>query len=107
MIFDVIHHLHALAGDVGTVLAAPSPGAGTAPDPGAGTAPPGAAKIITILKWAKWLFTAAAVLAALGIAGKMAIAHRRGDDTNVAHLGVWLAACVLAGIAPSIVDALI
>jgi hypothetical protein len=78
-----------------------------APDPGNGVAPPGADKIVTILQWGKWLFTAAAVAGGLVIAGKMVISHRRGDDTNVAHLGMWLAACVLAGVAPHVVDALI
>ncbi len=100
MIIEIVQHLHTLAGDVGYVLAA-------APDPGSGVAPPGADKVLIVLRWAKWLFTAAAVIGALIIAGKMVVAHRRGDDTNVSHLGVWLGACVLAGVAPSIVDALI
>ena len=76
-----------------------------APDPG-NVAPPGADKILTILGWAKWLVTAVAVGGALFIGAKMAIAHRRGDDTNMSALGWWLAGCVLLGVAPQVVDAL-
>ena len=99
MIIEVTLNLHALVGHVADVVAA-------APDPGGGLQPPGADKVVKILQWLKWLFTAAAVAGGLAIAAKMVIAHRRGDDTNVAHLGVWLGACVLAGVAPHVVDAL-
>jgi len=99
MIIEVAQGLHALAMNVGDVLAA-------APDPGSGVAPPGSDKILIVLQWLKWLFTAAAVAGGLFIAAKMVMAHRRGDDTNVSHLGVWLGACVLAGVAPHIVNAL-
>jgi len=96
MIIEVAQGLHTLAVNVGDVLAA-------APDPGSGVAPPGSDKILKILQW---LITAAAVAGGLFIAAKMVMAHRRGDDTNVSHLGVWLGACVLAGVAPHIVNAL-
>jgi hypothetical protein len=77
-----------------------------APDPGPGTAPPGSAQILKVLSWAKWLVTAAAVAGAMFIAAKMAISHRRGDDTNMSALGWWLAGCILLGVAPQLVDAL-
>lgn len=92
--------LPVVVGGIGDVLAA-------VPNPGDGVAPPGADKIVTILQWGKWLFSAGAVGGGLIIATKMVIAHRRGDDTNVAQLGFWLAACVLGGVGPHIVDALI
>jgi hypothetical protein len=77
-----------------------------APNPGGGTAPPGSDKILTVLGWVKWLVTAVAVGGALFIGAKMAMAHRRGDDTNMAALGWWLAGCVLLGVAPQLVDVL-
>jgi hypothetical protein len=80
--------------------------AAKAPDPGTGVAPPGAEKILTVLSWAKWLVTAAAVAGAMFIGAKMAVAHRRGDDTNTSALGWWLAGCVLLGVGPQLVDAL-
>jgi hypothetical protein len=96
MILEVTQHAWGTAFDV---LAA-------APNPGGGTAPPGSDKIVTILQWAKWIFTAVAVGGALITGGRMVIAHRRGDDTNVSSLGFLLAGCVLAGAAPHLVDAL-
>ncbi|OJF14558.1 hypothetical protein BG844_09115 [Couchioplanes caeruleus subsp. caeruleus] len=84
---------------LGGVLAA-------APDPGDGTAPPGSEKIVTILEWGKWIFTAAAVLGGLIIAGRMILAHQRGDDAQMGKLGIFLAACVLAGVIPNVIDAL-
>jgi hypothetical protein len=78
------------------------------PDPGSGELPPHTAdKILTLLKWAKGLVTAAAVGGGLFIGGRMVLAHRRGDDTNVGALGFWLGACVLIGAAPWIVSALV
>jgi hypothetical protein len=70
-------------------------------------APPGADKINILLAWVKWLFTAAAVAGGMFIGVKMVLAHRRGDDTNVASLGYWLGGCVLAGAAPHLVTALL
>jgi hypothetical protein len=78
-----------------------------APDPGNGQAPPGSEKIITILQWGKWLFTAAAVVGGLIIAGKMIMSHQRGDDAQVGKLGIFLGACVFAGVVPNLVDALV
>lgn len=103
MIHELAHHMFALAlstGDtLGHLLAAP--------DPGNGEAPPGSEKIITILKWGKWLFTAAAVVGGLIIAGKMIMSHQRGDDAQVGKLGIFLGACVFAGVVPNLVDALV
>lgn len=102
MIVESLLHLHTVGDDVlAGILAAPG-----APNPGDGVAPPGAGNIIKVLQWLKWLVTAAAVAGGLFIAGKMVLAHRRGDDTALSHLGIWLGACVLMGVAPQIVDAL-
>lgn len=63
--------------------------------------------MLTILQWIAYLASAACVAGILFCAARMAIAHRRGDDTNVAQLGWVLAACVLIGAASGIVGALI
>jgi hypothetical protein len=77
-----------------------------APNPGQGVAPPGSDKILVILQWGKWIWTALAVGGGLLIAGQMIMAHRRGDDAQMGKLGIFLAACVLAGVIPNVVDAL-
>ena len=78
------------------------------PDPGGGEAPPGVGdKILTILKWIAYLATAACVGGVLYTAAKMALAHRRGDDTNISQLGWVFAACMLIGSASAVVSALI
>ena len=103
MIHEFAHELATLtsiSGDtISQVLAA-------APDPGEGVAPPGSEKILTILQWAKWIFTAMAVLGGIYIAGQMVLAHRRGDDAQVGKLGLFLGACVFAGVVPNVVDLL-
>lgn len=63
--------------------------------------------VLEILQWVAWLATAACVGGLLYSAAKMALAHRRGDDTNVAQLGWVFAACLLIGSASTIVGALI
>ncbi|MGC4808648.1 hypothetical protein [Micromonospora sp. DT233] len=84
--------------------AAPTP----VPNPGSGEAPPGVGvKILTVLRWVAYLATTACVGGVLYTAAKMAISHRRGDDTNVSQLGWVFAACVLIGSASSLVSALI
>lgn len=95
---------HALA-----AAPAPDPSGGPAvPNPGGGVAPPGVAdKVLTILQWIAYLATAACVAGLLYSAGKMALAHRRGDDTNISQLGWVFAACLLIGSASAIVSALI
>lgn len=78
------------------------------PDPGGGVAPPGVAdKVLTILQWIAYLATAACVGGLLYTAAKMALAHRRGDDTNISQLGWVFAACLLIGSASAVVSALI
>jgi hypothetical protein len=99
-----------LAHDVFTLAVSTGHGMGRilaqAPDPGNGVAPPGSDKILTILQWGKWIWTAAAVAGGLIIAGQMILAHRRGDDAQMGRLGIFLGACVLAGVIPNVVDAL-
>jgi hypothetical protein len=91
------------------VMAAPTPDPGGAvPDPGTGEAPPGVAdKVLTILKWIAYLATTACVGGIIYAGGRMAIAYRRGDDTNVSQLGWVLAGSILIGSASGIVGALI
>ncbi|MEV0216523.1 hypothetical protein [Micromonospora sp. NPDC050695] len=104
-LIDYMDHVqHLLAGMAPEPSSAP-PGL---QDPGVGEAPPGVGdKVLTILKWVAYLATAACVGGVLYSAGKMALAHRRGDDTNVSQLGWVFAACILIGSAFSIVSALI
>jgi hypothetical protein len=103
MIHELAHDMLSLALSTGDTLTHVL----AAPDPGNGEAPPGSEKIITILKWGKWLFTAAAVIGGLIIAVKMVLSHQRGDDAQVGRLGIFLAACVFAGVVPNLVDALV
>lgn len=79
------------------------------PNPGGGVAPPGVVgdRILTLLQWVAWLATAACVGGVLYTAAKMALAHRRGDDTNLSQLGWVFAACILIGSASTVVGALI
>jgi hypothetical protein len=100
MLIDQIPQLMAHVSAVVEVFAAPDPGSGEAP-PGVG------GKILTILRWVAYLASAACVAGILITAGRMAIAHRRGDDSNVSQLGWVLGACVLIGAASGIVGALI
>jgi hypothetical protein len=71
--------------------------------------PPGEVgeKVLLLLKWVAGLATAACVGGLLYAGGKMAIAHRRGDETNIAQLGWVLFACLLIGSASAIVAALL
>jgi hypothetical protein len=79
------------------------------PDPGNGVPPSKeiSEKILMLLQWVAYFATAACVAGILVTAARMAIAHRRGDDTNVAALGWVLGACVLIGAASGIVSALV
>lgn len=36
----------------------------------------------------------------------MILAHQPGDDAQMGKLGIFLAACVLAGVIPNVIDAL-
>ena len=98
-------HLDGLTAHLPVFTADPSP---AVPNPGSGEAPPGVGgKVLTILKWIAYLASAACVAGLVLTAGRMAIAHRRGDDTNVSQLGWVLGACVLIGSASGIVGALL
>jgi hypothetical protein len=82
---------------------------GEPPNPGQGELPPGqvGAKVLLILRWVAGFATAACVGGVLYVAGKMAISHRRGDETNIAQLGWVFFGCVLIGSAAAIVTALL
>lgn len=99
---EVVTYLgHATIHASGEVLAA-------VPNPGSGEAPAFAeSKVLTILKWIAWFASAACVAGILVVGAKMAISHRRGDDTNVAQLGWVLAGVILIGSASGIVGTLI
>lgn len=90
---DTVQHLQAL-------LAGPTPLGIEAP-------PEIKAEVLKILKWIAWLASAACVGGLIITAARMALNHRRGDDTNVAQLGWVLAACILIGSASSIVAVLL
>lgn len=92
-----------------TLVSEPTPGPGTVPDPGGGEMPPGVIgeRVLLILKWVAAGATACCVGGVLYIAGKMAIAHRRGDEIELASLGRVLFACLLISSATAIVTALI
>ncbi|MEV0005860.1 hypothetical protein AB0H28_26745 [Micromonospora sp. NPDC050980] len=102
-LLDYVDQLHRI------IDAAPDPSGGPVPNPGSGEAPPGVIgnRVLTILKWIAYLAVAACVGGLLYTAGKMALAHRRGDDTNVSQLGWVFAACLLIGSASAVVSALI
>ena len=101
LIAYVDHLQHLLA-------AAPDPTNAPVPDPGGGEAPPKVGtKILTLLRWIAYLATAACVGGVLYTAAKMALSHRRGDDTNLSQLGWVFAACILIGSASAVVSALI
>lgn len=89
-------------------LAQPTPAPGV-PDPGGGQMPPGeiGEKVLLILKWVAALAVAACVGGVLYVAGRMAIAHRRGDEMNIAQLGWVLFSCLLIGSAAALVTALL
>lgn len=78
------------------------------PDPGSGQAPPGFEKIELLLKWVAWIVFAMCVMGILIVSGRMAIMHQRGQGgEHAAGLGWVMGACVLAGVASSLVGLLI
>jgi len=78
------------------------------PDPGQGTAPPGSGGLLTILGWGAWCVFAVIVGGVLMVAGRMAMAHRRGEGVEVSGgLVLTLAAAVIAGSAAAIVGAVL
>ncbi|MEV4773068.1 hypothetical protein [Micromonospora humida] len=105
----LIEHLDHLRTHLDHLIAlAPEPTNAPVPDPGGGAPPPGVGdKILTVLKWVAYLATTACVGGVLYTAAKMAISHRRGDDSNISQLGWVFAACMLIGSASAVVSALI
>lgn len=103
---SLVEHTNAVMAWADPLLAPADPS--NVPNPSI-QAPPGTIgdKINTMLGWVRYLATAAAVAGILMTAGIMALAHRRGDDSQVSRLGWVLAACVLIGGAPWLVGALI
>jgi hypothetical protein len=78
------------------------------PDPGQGAEPPGAAGLLTILGWAAWVVFALCVAGVLIVAGKMVIAHRRGEGAEASGgLALVLAGTILAGSAAALVGAVL
>jgi hypothetical protein len=78
------------------------------PNPGQGTPPPGSGGLLTILGWIAWCVFAAIVAGVLMVAGRMAMAHRRGEGIEVSGgLVLTLAAAVIAGSASLIVGAVL
>jgi hypothetical protein len=78
------------------------------PDPGQGTAPPGSAGLLTILGWAAWVVFALCVAGVFIVAGKLVLAHRRGEGAEaVGGLVMVLGGTILAGAASAIVGAVL
>jgi hypothetical protein len=78
------------------------------PNPGQGTAPPGSQGLLTILGWAAWCVFGVIVAGLLIVAGRMALAHRRGEGAEVSGgIVLVLAAAVIAGSASAIVGAVL
>jgi len=71
--------------------------------------PPGgiADDVGNLLSWVMWLAVTACVAGIIITAARMAIAHRRGGDSDVAQLGWVLGACILIGSAAFIVNAIV
>ena len=85
----------------------PKPGQYNGPAVGTG-APPGGDQFSTILGWAKWVVTGIAVLGFMVVAGRMMIANRQHQGSDHGSSLGWIAlGCVLLGVAPHIVGALI
>jgi hypothetical protein len=77
-------------------------------DPGQGVPPPGAEGIATIVQWVAWSVLVLCVVGVLLVAGRMAVAHRRGEAARyAAELGYVLGGVVLVGSASALVAALI
>ncbi|WBB62016.1 hypothetical protein O7599_05605 [Streptomyces sp. WMMC500] len=78
------------------------------PDPKGGGNPPGWEKLVRVLRWVFRGVTLLCVVGILVVAGRMAIAHSRGEGReHLRGLGIVMGACVLAGSASGIVSALI
>lgn len=78
------------------------------PNPGQGSAPPGSAGLMVILGWAAWGVFAVIVGGVLIQAGRMGMAHRRGEGMEVTGgLVIALVAAVVAGSASALVGAVL
>jgi len=78
------------------------------PNPGTGEAPPGAAGLLTILKWIAWVVFGLAVAGILITAGAMMINNKRGQGgEHAAALGWVLVGCALASSASAVVGLLV
>ena len=76
----------------------------TVPDPGPATAPPGAAQLLVILSWAKWVGLVACVLGVIIVGGLLAVKNSRGEGfDNFGKLGYALAGAIIISGAVSIV----
>lgn len=77
------------------------------PNPGKGSPPPGSAQLTSILGWVAWVVLALCVCGVLVVAGRMAISHQRGQGgEHATGLAYVLGACVLVGIASTVVGML-
>ena len=86
---------------------APTPAPGGPPKPGDVQLPSGAsAKLSTLLGWGKALVYVACTAGFFVAAGKMAVAHQRGDDAPWGRLAAVAGACIIGGGATGLVDAL-
>jgi hypothetical protein len=78
------------------------------PNPGQGSAPPGSGGVMKILGWCAWIVFGAIVAGVLMVAGRMALAHRRGEGVEVSGgLVMTLAAAIIAGSASALVGAVL
>lgn len=94
-----------LAGISAAVAGGPASADITAPTP---VQPPGTAGLATLLNWALWLVTFAAVIGVFITAGSMMLAHKRGEGSEqAAKLGWVLGGCVAAAGATAIVNTLL
>jgi hypothetical protein len=94
-----------LGGVMSAVVCGPAAADITAPSP---EQPPGTQGLSTLLNWALWLVTFAAVIGVFITAGSMMLAHRRGEGSEqAAKLGWVLGGCVAAAGASAIVNTLL
>lgn len=78
------------------------------PNPGQGEAPPGSGGLLKILGWIAWGVFGVIVAGVLVQAGRMGLAHRRGEGVEVTGgLVSALFAAVVAGSASAIVGAVL
>jgi hypothetical protein len=64
-------------------------------------------KLGILMGWGLRVFWVLAFFGFLMAAGKMLMAHRRGEEANFSALGITAVACLIGGSAGAIVDALL